>query len=98
MSGTTYSRTDGHAILPGTWAYVRSRGDVPNADVLPAHLRFDYDTCSSEQKQAFAQQASIPLTKPPDFLRFALATGRDALESYPGATSPDRGHAAGGTL
>ena len=98
MSGTTYSRTDGHAILPGTWAYVRSRGDVPQADILPAHLRFDYDICSVEQKHAFVRQASMPLTTPPDFLRFALAAGQDALESYPGATSPERGHAAGGAL
>ena len=85
MAGTTYSRTAGHAILPGTWAFVRQRGDVPASDLLdPAH-RYDYDTVSQDKRIEFNRLASHPLTQPPPFLQFALAKGRDALKPYPGA-------------
>ncbi|MHB1702527.1 MAG: hypothetical protein ACYCSN_20830 [Acidobacteriaceae bacterium] len=99
MSGTTYSRTDGHAILPGTWAYVRARGDVPDAEKLPPQDRFDYDTATPEDRSAFMRLAMDHLTRPPEFLRFALANRDDVLPVYPGAVDgSSEGHVANGFL
>lgn len=98
MSGTTYSRTDGHASLPGAWAYVRARGDIPDADKLPPQDRFDYDTAKPEVRDAFVRLAMEPLTRPPEFLRFALANRDDPLSVYPGAAEASGGHTANGFL
>ncbi|MFG6489617.1 hypothetical protein ACG04R_23275 [Roseateles sp. BYS78W] len=85
MAGTSYSRTAGHAILPGTWEFVRRRGNVPDSDLLDPAERYDYDTVNADKRAEFDRLAARDLTEPPEFLQFALANGRDALSDYPGA-------------
>lgn len=94
MAGTTYSRTTGHAILPGTWEFVRRRGNVPISDLLDPTQRYDYDTTSEDKRVEFNRLASRALTEPPEFLQFALARGRDALTPYPGAVPLGAGRIA----
>lgn len=96
-TSTTYSRTSGHAILPGTWAYVRNRGDIPEADKLPPAERYDYDQAAPEVQQQFQALAAAPLTEPPDFLRFALGSNADPLAAYEGEGAAG-GFAAPGRL
>lgn len=98
MLGTTYSRTSGHAILPGTWDYIRSRGDVPDPDRLNPADRYNYDTASAAEREAFIRLSLQALTTPPAFLRFALAGGIDALTPYPGEVDAALGHSGEGKL
>jgi hypothetical protein len=96
MSGTSYSRTDGTAILPGTYEYVRARGDIPDADKLPANERYTYDTCTPDERQAFDLKASTMQFEPPSYIKFDLAQGSDPIFNYPGATDSSHGLKAGG--
>lgn len=102
MTTTTYSRTSGTAILPGTWAYVRARGDIPAADILNPAERYDYDQADAQTREAFRALALAPLTEPPDFLRFALASNTTPLAHYEGEGPPGAyvapGVLAGATL
>ena len=98
MSGTTYSRTTGHAILAGTWEYIRRRGDIPEPDLLSPSERYDYDTVSASARTEFIKLAQRELTKPPDFLKFCLAVGTDPLVSYPGEVDASLGKVADGYL
>lgn len=97
MTSTTYSRTSGTAILPGTWAAIQRRGDVPAADKLDPAERFDYDTADQSVRDQFKQLARQPLTEPPPYLRFALSTNRDPVATYEGEGAGGR-HLANGHL
>lgn len=97
MTTTTYSRTSGTAILPGTWAYVQNRGDIPNADKLNPAERYDYDQAKQDVRDQYKALAMQPLTEPPAFLRFALGTNSDPLAAYDGEGNP-AGFAGPGTL
>jgi hypothetical protein len=96
MSGTSYSRTDGIAILPGTYAFVRTRRDIHDADKLPANQRYSYDTCTNDEREAFDLIASAAKFEPPSYIKFDLAKGSDPIFNYPGATDPSQGFIAGG--
>lgn len=98
MAGTTYSRTSGHAILPGTWDYIRSRSDIPDAQRLAPSDRYNYDTVSAGEREAFIRLALQELTTPPDFLKFALAAGTDSLTPYPGEADVSAGKPADGSI
>lgn len=98
MTGTTYSRTSGTALLPGTWAYIRARGDIPDAEKLAADERYSYDTASGQDRADFAAAALTVLLRPPAFLKFALATGADRVENYPGLVPETQGKPANGHL
>lgn len=99
MTSTTYSRTSGTAVLPGTWAEIQRRGDVPDADKLDPAERFDYDTADQSVRDRFKQLARQPLTEPPPYLRFALSTNRDPVATYEGEGAGGRyvadGHLVG---
>lgn len=97
MSTTTYSRTSGTAVLPGTWAYVQQRGDIPDADKLNPAERYDYDKASQAVRDEYKALAMQPLTQPPEFLRFALSTNSDPIAAYAGEGNP-AGFAAPGVL
>lgn len=97
MSGTTYSRTSGHAILPGTWAWIKGRGDIPDADKLSPSERYDYDTAGLRERETFRHVAMDVRTAPPDFLRFALSKSGDALAVYEGE-GPSGAHVGSGIL
>lgn len=98
MAGTSYSRTSGHAILPGTWQYIRHRGDIADFEKLDPERRYDYDTAGSDKKSTFMRLAQEALTTPPNFLVFALADSKDQLSSYPGAVDATLGKPANGSL
>lgn len=87
MAGSTYSRTHGARILPGSWAYVRARSDFVSAELLSPDERFSYDTALPETRDALDRLAKAPMTAPPDFLIFSLAKGKDPIQAYPGATA-----------
>ena len=85
MSGTTYSRTSGHAILPGTWEYIRRKNALPGsldheALLDPAH-RYSYDSATQEQRRQYDLSALQALTAPPDFLVSNQSLAQDAAES-----------------
>lgn len=98
VSSTTYSRSDGSAILLGTYQYVRARTDILDADKLASSDRYTFDTCTDEERQAFIWAATNPQFEPPAFLRFNLADGLDPVLPYPGAVDYDEGWATTGVL
>ena len=98
MSRITYSRTAGCTVLPGTWDYMRARGDVPDADKLKPALRFAYDIATSDEQAEFKHAALMPLLTPPSFLRFTVATSAKAISSYPGLAPEIEGHLCNGFL
>lgn len=87
MAGSTYSRTQGARILPGSWAYVQARMDILRAELLTPDDRFSYDVALPETREAFDRLAKAPMTAPPDFLIFSLAKGKDPIHAYPGAVA-----------
>lgn len=95
MTSTSYSRTNGSAVLPGTWAYVRNRGDIPDADKLDPAERYNYDQSDQSVRDQFQALALQPLTQPPAFLRFALGMNSDPLAHYEGEGDPGRFAAPG---
>lgn len=95
MSGATYSRTSGSAVLPGTWKAVLARHP---RYVAASHERLSWDAASDDQRAEFTRLASSPLTTPPEFLRFNLAPGPYPPGSYPGAVPETEGAAADGYL
>lgn len=97
MSSTTYSRTSGSAILPGTWAYIQARADIMAADKLDPADRYTYDTATPEERRAFDEMAARPELEPPEFLKFNLAENPLSMAHYPGESNP-LGFLANGVL
>ncbi len=97
MSGTTYSRTGGTSLLPGTWeAVLKFHGP---GSVIPVEDRLSWDDATPEQQRLFMQMATQDRMRPPDFLRFNLAqTAGPNLPEYPGAVSSEQGRPADGRL
>ena len=98
MSEITYSRTSGSEVLPGTIAYIQARGDVPDAEKLDPAFRYDYDNATSEQRAEFNRLIKNSLTRPPSWLRFALASSAAHVYPYPGEAPELSGYPANGTL
>ena len=97
MTSTTYSRTSGSAVLPGTWAFVRNRHGIDPSQILDPAERYDYDTATDAIRDEFVRLAQQDLTEPPDFLRFALDMNDLPMGDYPGEGVAGA-HAAPGLL
>ncbi len=96
--GTTYSRTSGAGILPGTWQAVLAR--YPGQRLTPQE-RLSWDAATDSDRAEFLRLAALPLTRPPAFLRFDLAANPYAPWQYPAAVPatqgmPSDGHLRGG--
>ena len=98
MSGLTYSRTAGYAILPGTWDHVRRHGNQLAREILEPADRYSYDVASPHEREQFDQLAALPLTIPPPFLVFALATSAEHIDAYQGEAPEHEGLRADGRV
>lgn len=95
MSGTTYSRSPGTAILPETWAAVLARH---RGHALDPRERLSWDEASEGEREAFTCMASAALTIPPDFLRFNLTHAPFPGGYYPGSVPEPEGFPANGYI